>query len=160
MFEQPLIDRAELLNAKITIIDVPAAGFRALKRKRIDRVGHDRIGEANSREKRRPVTIEKAAVIGWQADRGIALVDRPAQIIDDRPIAGGCVGKYVVLGFALADAAAHFVAQAIVVIAAVAHRQQVAVFGIEDEQEPIKKDQRGVANVRQRKRSALPWRSL
>ena len=72
------------------------------------------------------------------------------QIVEGGPVAGGAGGEDVLLVFALPDVAAHILAERVVVIARVAHGQQVAVFGIEDEEEAVEENQNGLAHVRQR----------
>ena len=57
-------------------------------------------------------------------------------------------GEDVLLVFALPDVASH-IAERVVVIARVAHGQQVTVFGIEDEKEAVEENQNGLAHVRQ-----------
>src|ERR1019366_95317 len=57
------------------------------------------------------------------------------------PIPGGRVRKRVVGILAAADVTAHPLSQAIFVVTVLADWQEIAVLGIEDEQEPIEKDQ-------------------
>ena len=63
MFKQALIDRAELLNAEIAIVDVAAAIRSLLERKRIDDVGHDCIANPNVGEQRYALSVEKPAIV-------------------------------------------------------------------------------------------------
>ena len=96
--------------------------------------------------------VKQPAVIGRQADRAVALVDRAAQIVERRTnSAPRCRKTCRSVSLRSPTSRADPVAQAVVVVAAVVDRKKVAVFGIKDEQQPIEKDQRGVANVLQRR---------
>ena len=50
--------------------------------------------------------------------------------------------------FAPTDIATHLIAQRVVIVACVADRQQVAVLGIENEQEAVEKNQGSLAHLR------------
>ena len=123
VFEQAFINRAELLHAQVTIIDIASALVGRLKRQGVNHVGHDRIAQPHSGQQRRALSVEQATVIGRQADTGIALVNSPAQIIDHRPIAAGVCGKGVVAVLAPSHVTPHLVAQAVIIITIVPHRQ-------------------------------------
>ena len=99
-----------MLNAKIAVVDVTAAIGGLLERKCIDDIGHDLIAEPNVSEQRYALAVEKPAVIGRQADGGVALIDGPAKIVDDRPVLGGACGEDIITVFALPDIAAHLLA--------------------------------------------------
>ena len=90
---EPLIDRAQLLNAQIAIVDISAAFAELLSNDNASITLAMTASETHAGEKRRAVAVEKAAVIGRQSDRSIAVVDRAAEIIEDRPIASGGVEK-------------------------------------------------------------------
>ena len=80
--------------------------------------------------------VEQAAVVRRQANGGVAFVDNAAQVADGRPVAGGRIGEYIALRLARTHVVAHST-QAVVVIRGVSHGQQVAVFGVEDEQQAV-----------------------
>ena len=90
---------------------------------------------------------EKAAVVGRQADGGVALVDLAAECSDLVVVAAGEVGEGVAVFGALGDVVAHGLAQAVIVVAAVVDGQQVAVLGVEEEEEAVEEDERGLAHV-------------
>ena len=149
-FQQPFVDGTELLNAEVAVVDVSPAFGRPLERKRVDRRSHHGIDKPYVGQQRRAPAVEQPAVIGRQADGRVAPVDGAAQIVDGRPVGRRRLRKRVVLVHAAANVFAHLLAKRIVVVAFVADGQQVAVFGIEDEQKPVEQDQRGLAHFRQR----------
>ena len=150
LFEQPFVDGAELPHAEIAVVDVTPALGRPLERERVDDVGHRRVAEPDGGQQRGAAAVEQRAVVGRQADGGVALVDGAAQIVDRRPIARRSHRKRVAGVLAAADVAPHAVAQRVIVVARIPDRQQIAILGIEDEQEPVEQDQRGLPRVRQR----------
>ena len=150
--QQAFVDGAQLADAEIAVVDVFAASVRRpFEGKRVDDVGHDRIAQPDAAEQRRAGAVEQAAVVGRQADGGVAGVDGPAEIVDRRPVAGGALGEDVALVLAPPDVAAHLLAQGVIVVARVADGQQVAVLGVEDEEQAVEQDQRGLAHLRQRR---------
>ena len=132
-FQQPLVNRPKLFHAQVAIIDVALALQCGVKGQGINHIGYDLITQSDIGQKRCVFLVEQAAVVRWQANGGVALVDDAAQVADGRPVASGRIGEYIALLLALAHVVAHS-AQAVVVIRGVAHGQQVAVFGVEDEQ--------------------------
>ena len=60
--------------------------------------------------------------------------------------------KNVLAILPLFDIVTHFLPEGVIVIAYIADRQQVAVLGIEDEEETVEKNQGGFAHFRQRRR--------
>ena len=94
--------------------------------------------------------VEQTAVIGREANRGITLVNRPAQIVNDRPVAGRAGREGIALALTAPNVTPHLVAQAVIVVALIPHRQQVAVFGIQDKQQPIEQNQGRVTHLGQR----------
>ena len=147
--EQPLIDGPELLDAEVPVVDVAAAVRRLLERERVDDIRHHCIAEPHVGQQRRAFPVEQAPVVGRQADRGVAGVDGAAEIVEGRPVTGGTGRKDVAGVLAAADVTAHFFSKRVVVVAVVPHRQQVAIFGIEYEQEAVEQDQRGIAHLGQ-----------
>ena len=87
-----------------------------------------------------PLTVKQSAVVGRQTDRRVTLVDRPAQIVDSRPVTRRRFRKYVGPVLSRTHVAAHLLTQAIIVVAAVPYRKQVAIFGIENKQEAVEQD--------------------
>ena len=149
VFDQALIDRAELLNAEIAIVDVAAAIGSLFKRKHIDDVGHNVIGDPYVGEQRYALAVEKPAVVRRQTDGGIAFIDSPAEIVDDRPVSGSARREDVIVIFAVPDVAAYLLAQRVVVVTRVTDGKQIAVLRIQNEQEAVEKNQGGLTHVRQ-----------
>ena len=94
--------------------------------------------------------VKQPAIVGRQSDRGVAFVDRAAQVVEDGPVARRRGRESVSLVLAVPDIEPDPVAQAVVIVPAVIDREQVAVFGVKDEQQPVEKDQRRVPHVLQR----------
>ena len=151
-FEQPLVDRPELLNAEVTIVDVSSPRGRLLERQNVGDFRHHRVVQTDLGQKRRAGRIEQPSIVGRQPDRGVAVVDRPAKLFDDGPIAGGRRREGVILILAAAHFGADLLAEAIGLVPSVVDRQQAAVLGVKNEQQAVEKDQRGVAHVLQRRR--------
>src|SRR5690606_5601406 len=128
---------AELLDAEIPIVDIAALAIGDDEGQRVDDGGDQRIAEPDPVEQGGALAAEQTAIVGWQANGGIAPVDGAAKIVDGVPVAGGGLRKHVASILATANVEADAVAQAVVVVAAVAHRQQVAILRIENEQEPV-----------------------
>ena len=109
------------------------------------------IVKPNTPEKRRAGAVEQPAVVGRQTDRGIALINGAAKIVDVRPVSGCAGGKNVLSILPLFDIVADLLPKGVVVIACIADGQQVAVLGIEDEEETVEKNQGGFPHFRQRR---------
>ena len=107
------------------------------------------VAQPDRGEQRGPPPVEQPAVVGWQADRRVALVDDPAQIVDGRPVARGVGGERIAFVLAPPDAVAHPRPEAVVVVAGIAHREQLTILGVEDEQEPVEERQGRVSHLRQ-----------
>ena len=129
-----------MADAEIAIVDVAPAGRALLERQGVDNIGHDPVAEPDAVEKRRALPVEEAAIVGRQADGDFPLVDRTAETVNCRPIGCQGLGERIVLVFAAAHIAANLVAQRVIVVALVADGQQVAVFGIEDEEKPVEQE--------------------
>ena len=155
VFEEPLVDRAELLNAQAPVVDVLFSLRDALERKRIDHPGHGRIGDADIRQHPRTRRIEQATVVRRQSDRGIAEIDRDEQVAQPAPVTRGGVREDVAPIHAVSDLDTHL-PQAVIVVSGLPDRQKIAVLGIEDEEQAIEQDQRPVPHLAQvRVRSGL-----
>src|SRR3984893_10417029 len=72
VFEQAFVDRAELLNAQVAVVDVFAAVRRALEGQSIDDHRPDRVAKAYPGQNTRFVRIEQAAIVGRQSNRPVA----------------------------------------------------------------------------------------
>ena len=77
----------------------------------------------------------------------VTLIDLPEEFGQVIPVAGGGVGKDVAGGHPLRNVVADALAQSIVVVALVAHRQQAAIFGVEQEEQAVEKDQGGFPDL-------------
>ena len=149
-FEESLVDRAELLNPEIPVVDVPASERRPLERQRVDHVGHHGIAQPDARQQGRAVAVEQPSVVGRKTYRGVALVDGPAQIVERGPVACRRDREHIPLVLAASDVAAHPVPERVVVVPAVPDRQEIAVLRVEHEQEPVEHYQRRVPHLVQR----------
>ena len=89
---------------------------------------------------------EQAAVVGWQADGWIALVDDFEKIDKAVIVVGGHGRVGVAVRHSAGNVVPHALAQAVVVVTPVVDRQQVPVLGIEHEEQSIEEDQGGLAN--------------
>ena len=92
---------------------------------------------------------EKAAIVGRQADGGVARVDLAAERGDVVVVVAGDGGKGVAGGHAFVDVVANGFAQAVVVVAAVVDGQQIAVLGVEEEEQAVEEDEGGLADILQ-----------
>ena len=88
VFENALVDRAELLDAQVAVVDVAAAFGGAFEGKQVEDLGDDLVAEFNLAEQGRTLPVEEASVVGRDADRRVALVQGFGQIADRSPVAG------------------------------------------------------------------------
>ena len=146
-FEQALVDGAELLDGHVAVVDEAAAGVAPGAAEVVDDGGEHVVGEADLFEHGRGLLGEEAAVVGREADGGVARVDLAAEGGDVVVVVGGDGGKGVAGGDAIVDVVANGFTQAVVVVAAVVDWQQVAVLGIEEEEEAVEEDEGGLADV-------------
>ena len=147
--EQALVDRAKLLHGHVAVVDKAAAGLAFSAAKVVDDGGQHGVGEAYLFEDGRGLLGEKAAIVGRQADGGVALVDLAAKRGDVVEVVAGDGGKGVAGGDAFVDVVAYGFAQAVVVVAAVVDGQQIAVLGVEKEEQTVEEDQGGLADMLQ-----------
>ena len=146
--EQALVDGAKLLDAHVAVVDKAAAAGIALGvAEVVDDRGQHGVGEAHVFEQGRGLLREQTAVVGRQTDGRVALVDLAAEGGDVVVIAAGEVRKSIAGGHPLGDIVAYQFAQAVVIVAAVVDRQQVAVLGVEEEEEAVEEDERGLADI-------------
>ena len=90
---------------------------------------------------------EKAAIVGRQADGGVARVDLAAKRSNVVVVVAGDGGKGVAGGHAFVDVVANGFTQAVVVVAAVVDGQQIAVLGVEKEEQTVEEDEGGLADI-------------
>ena len=150
MLQQPLVDRAELLDGEVPVADVAPALRRPAARHRVHHGGERRVPEGDPVQQRRPPRIEEAAVVGRQAERRVALVNDPAEVADRVPVARRLRRERLPAVEPRRDVAPHPVAEADRPVLLVVHRQQAAVLGVEDEQQPVEQDQRRVPHLAER----------
>ena len=96
--EQALVDGAELLDGHVAVVDVAGAGLAFGAAEVVDDGGEHGVGEAHLFEDGRGLLGEEAAVVGRQADGGIALVDLAAERADVVVVAAGEAGEGVAGG--------------------------------------------------------------
>jgi hypothetical protein len=75
VFQQALVDRAELLDREVAVVDATPA----VARERIEQRREGGIQQLYPIEKRGGLGIEQTAVVRRQAERGLAPVDRAAK---------------------------------------------------------------------------------
>ena len=148
MLQQALVDGAKLLHGQAAVVDVAAfAGRGLLEAKRIDQLRENRIGQLNPVQQRCACWVEQAAVVGRQAEGGVALVNDAGQVLQGLVVAGGGLRKGLAGLLAAAHLFAHALPEADVGVGVVAHGQQVAVFGVEDEQQAVEQHQGGLPHL-------------
>ena len=155
LLQQPLVDRAELLDRHVAVVDeaAPVGGFSVAKV--VDDRGDHRVGQAGPRQQRGGLVGEQAAVVGRQADGRVALVDELPQLHQAVVVGGGHGREGGAGSLPVGDIIAYRLAQAVVFVTGVVDGEQPAVLGVEHEQQPVEEDQRGIARLRQR----YPWRA-
>ena len=145
--EQTLVDRAELLDGHVAVVDVAAAAVAPGVAEVVDDGGQHRVVQLHLLQQGRGLGRKEAAIVGRQADRGVALVDLAAERSDVAIVVASDPGKDVPLAHARGDIVAHRFAQAVVVVAAVVDREQVAVLGIEEEEQAVEQDEGSLADI-------------
>ncbi len=115
----------------------------------VDDRGHDRVRQADPVQQRRGFGGEEAAVVGRQADGGVALIDQPAERRQVVAVVAGGGGEGVALVHAAGDVVAHPLAQPVVVVAGVVDGEQAPVLGVEQEEQPVEEDQRRLPRLRE-----------
>ena len=144
--EKPLVDGAEMLDGEIAEIDEAPGGAVALAGEVVEQLAHRRVGWPRAHQQRRGGGREQAAVVRRQAQRGVARVDGPAECGEIIPPPGerGRERARLVARLRRLDAEAP---QRVSRIARVAHRQEVAILGVKNEQQAIEQNQRGVPRL-------------
>ena len=125
----------------------PDSTFSAAKV--VDDRGQHGVGQLYLFEYGRGLLREKAAIVGRQADGGVARVDLAAKRGDVVVVVAGDGGKGVAGGDAFVDVVANGFTQAVVVVAAVVDGQQIAVLGVEKEEQTVEEDEGGLADILQ-----------
>ena len=144
VFEQPLVNRPQLLNAQVAVIDIPST----LKGKRVNHIGHHLIAQPNLGQKGCTFPIKQAAVIRWQTNRGIPLINGTAKIINSRIIACSGLGEHIISCLTIPNVIA-YPAQTVIIITIITHRQQVAILGVQNKKQAIEQHQGCIAHLRQ-----------
>ena len=147
--QQALVDGAKLLHGHIAVVDKAAAGFASGAAEVVDDRGEHGVGQLYLIEYGRGLLREKAAIVGRQADGGVARVDLAAERGNVVVVVAGDGGKGVAGGHAFVDVVANGFAQAVVVVAAVVDGQQIAVLGVEKEEQTVEEDEGGLADILQ-----------
>ena len=145
VFEQPLVNAAQMRHGQVAVVDPAVQQVFGAARQGVDDRGHDGVGYVGALQQRRAGAVEQAAVVGGHANVIVALVDQGKSAFQVQPDAAHCAGKLS----ARLHLVAHLFAQAahaVRRIAVIAHRQQVAVFGVKQKQQAVQKHQRGFAH--------------
>jgi len=141
LFEQSLVDRAQLLHREITVVDpAPTIVAADLARKRVQRRCDDGVAERDPRKDVVLSILKQSTVVGRQADTRLAHGDGAEQVAQMLPVAPHRCREGVVAVDTVGDLLPH-PAQRVVVVAPVARREQVAIFGEQDEEQPVEQDQ-------------------
>ena len=80
LFEQALVDGAELLDGHVAVVDVAGLAVSLGVAEVVDDVGDDGVGEADLGEQRGGDLGEEAAVVGREADGRVADVDQANRV--------------------------------------------------------------------------------
>ena len=148
-FQETLVDGAELLDGHVAVVDEAPSAARLGVAQVVDDRRHGRVGQTGRFQQRRGVRREQSAVVGRQADGGVALVDQLAERHQVVVVARGVDREGVAVGHPARDVVAHALAQAVVVVAGVVDRQQAAIFRIEHEEQSIEQHQRRLPDLRE-----------
>ena len=146
--QEPLVDRAELLDGHVAVVDEAASGARVPgMAQAVDDRGDLRVGEPDPFQQCGGLGGEQTAVVGRQADGEVALVDDLEQVHQPVVVVAGDRGVSVLVGHPAGDVVPDPLSQAIVVVANVIDRQQAPVLGVEDEEESIEEDEGGLPDL-------------
>jgi hypothetical protein len=117
VFQEALVDRAELLDRKIPVVDPSPAVMRQSE----DHARQSGVGQIGPFQQRRRFGIEQPTIVGRQAERRLTLVDRAEQGAQATIVVADRGGEGVVVLHALCDLVPDR-AQAVVVVASIARR--------------------------------------
>ncbi len=148
MLKQLFVDAAQVLDGQVTVVDPPASGARLhLPRHLVhdgDQFGVRHLGPGQYVS---CVVLKQANVIGGQAKAGVAQGDRPGQVSQPVPALRRMGREWHVVvpefGCLLPQPV-----QAVIAVSGMAYRQQVAVFGVKQEQQPVEQADRALARLR------------
>ena len=146
VLQQAFVDRAKLLHGHVAVVDEAAVAVGTSVTQVVDDGGNHIIRQANRFQQGRGAQRKQAAVIRRQANGGVPLVDQSEQVSQVVVVLGGPRGQGVLVGHALCNVVAHPLAQAVVVVARIIDRQQPAVFGVQNKQQPVQEDQGGLTH--------------
>ena len=152
VLQQALVDGAELLHGHVAVVDEARPGVGVVRRgvaQVVDDGRHHGIGKVHGIQHRRGAGREQAAVVGRQADGGVAPVDEVEQVGEVGVVVAGGFGKGVALPHSGRHAVAYVLAQAVVVVARFVDGQQAPILGVEDEQQAVQENQGGLTDVGQ-----------
>ena len=89
VFQQALVDRAQLLHRQIAVIDPAALLPHRTARQAVNQLGHHRIGQGQTFQQGMGAVVEQAAVVGRHAERSVALADDLEQVLERAVAAPG-----------------------------------------------------------------------
>lgn len=147
-FQQALVDSAEMLDGQVPVVD-PARRqpVRTLARHRVHQRDEHAVRQGEARQEAARPVMEQPAIIGRQAHGGVTLGDGAEQGQELRP-PSDCASRQdpVHVGnlFGLLAQAA----QGVRLVAGVPDGQQVAILGVEQEQQPEQQPQRALPRLR------------
>ena len=146
VFQQAFVDAAQVADRQVAVVDPAAQHFIGAARQRVDDGRQHGIRHGGALQQLRPAAVEQAAVVGRHADGIGTVIDEQKGAAQRKPDVWHPRSE----GLAGIDAVAHLFAQvphAVRAVAGVVHRQQPPVFGVEQKQQPVKQDQRGLAHL-------------
>lgn len=144
--QQPFVDGAELLHREVPVVDPDRIAVGGDPREPVQHPGEGGVRNSDAAQQRCPPRVEQAAVVGRQAHVVAAAGDGAEQAQQARPPGGGAGRERASPG----DGGSDFPAQGgdgEGPVAVVLHREQVAVLGVKQEQQPVKQHQRHVAQA-------------
>jgi len=130
VLQQPLVDAAEVLHRKVAVVDPASAGAGLrLARHGLDDVHQHRVRQRHAGKNVVGMVTEQAAVVLGQAKGRVSARHCPRQGEQPRPFPGSARGE--------GDAAVHLASRfrahplkAVVPVAGMLHRQQIAIHGV------------------------------
>lgn len=139
MFQDALVDAAEMPHRQVAIVDIggiaPGRPILLVGQAEDD-VGHDRVGQLHTFQNRRGVGREEAAVVGRNAQLVVTLGDGAEDSREARPDGGHGRGLWMTGGALGGDLHAQRL-QGEIRVRRGGGWQQVAVLGVEHEQQPV-----------------------
>jgi hypothetical protein len=142
VLQQALIDRTKLLHPQVAVVDASAA----VAGERVEQGRESSIGQLDPIEERSDLRVEQPAIVRRQSERRLTLLDRAKQAAQAGIVVADARGECVFLVNSPGD----FVpdrAEAVVVIASIAHRKQVTILCVQHEEQPVEQGQRRVLQL-------------